>query len=93
MPFPTQAANALIMYSNDWIVFEFTDLQDKNSLTLDWHSISEWGMVHVALSYAYQACQYGINVQLQQMEAWIAHDARLKIVDSVMTLILPWMYV
>jgi len=37
--FPIKAANTFIMYSNNRTAFESPDIQDKNWLTLCWHSV------------------------------------------------------
>jgi len=43
----------MIMHSNEQIASELPDLQDQKSLTLNWHSYSEWGREHVAPSFGW----------------------------------------
>ena len=87
-----KAANSLIMYSNDQMVFELPDLQDQNSITLCWRSLSEWGRECVAPTFAYAAIQYLIYEWLQPIATQITHDARPKIIDAALILIMPWAY-
>ena len=89
---PIQSANTLIIYRNDHIAFDLPDLEDQKSLTLRWGSISEWGREREACSCAYKASQDGIYEWSQPIAKQITNDARPKIVDSQLTLILPWTY-
>jgi len=85
-----KAANTLVIYRNDDIAFDFPDLHDQKSLTLRWHSISEWGREREARSFAYKASQYRIYEWSQPIAKQSTNDARPKIFDSPLTLILPW---
>jgi len=89
---PIKVANTLIIYRNDHIAFELPDLQDKKSLTLCWHSISEWGRDRETRSFAYKARQSCISEYSQPIAMPITNDARPKIIDAPLTLILPWAY-
>jgi len=80
------------MECNDQIAFELHDWQDQYSLTLCWRSFSVWGRECVALPFAYKASQYLIYEWSQPIATQITHDARLKMVDASLTLILPWAY-
>jgi len=80
------------MYSNNQIAFELPDLQDQKLLTLRWRSISEWGRECVASSSAYKAGQYRICEWPQPIATQITNEARPKIDDAPLTLILPWAY-
>ena len=82
----------LILSSNDQIAFELPDLEDQYSLMLCWRSFSEWGREHVAHSFAYKASQYLSYEWPQQIAMQITQDARPKILDAPLTLILPWVY-
>jgi len=46
----------------------------------------------VALSFAYKASQHRIYEWLQSIAMQITNDARPKILDAPLTLILPWAY-
>jgi len=89
---PIKAANTLNMHSNDQIACELPDLQDQKSLTLRWHSFSELGRERVALSFAWKASQYHIYESPQPIATQITNDARPKIVDPPLTIILLWAY-
>jgi len=91
-PLGIKTLNIVIMYSNDWITVELPDLQDQYLLTLCWSSLSRWGRERVALSFAYKASHYLITKWVQPIATQITHDARLKIVDVPLTIILPWKY-
>jgi len=90
--FPIKAANTLIIYRIYHTVFDLPDLQDQKSLTLCWRSISEWGREHEARSLAYKTSQYRMDEWSQPIDKQITNDARPKIVDTQLTLILPWAY-
>jgi len=87
-----KAAYTLIIHRNDHIAFELPDLQDQKSLTLRWHSISDWGRERVARSFAYGAGQYRISEWSQPIAIQITNDPRPTILDALLTLILPWAY-
>jgi len=90
--FPIKAANTLMIYRNDHIAFDLPDLQDQKMLTLRWRSISEWGRECEVRSFAYKASQYRIYEWSEPFAKQITNDARPKIVDAPLTLILPWAY-
>jgi len=80
------------MYSNDEIACELPDLPDQNSSKCSWRSFSEWGREHVALSCAYKANQYRIYEWRQPIATQITNDARPRIIDAPLKLLLPWEY-
>ena len=84
-----KAANTLIMIRNKLIAFDLPDLQDQKSLKLNWRLISKWGRECEAHSFAYRASQYRIYERTQPIPKQITNDARPKIVDAPLTLILP----
>jgi len=90
--FPIEAANTFNIYRNDHIAFDLRDLQDQKLLTLRWRSISEWGSEHKARTFAYKASQYRICEWSQPFAKQITSDARPKIVDTPLTLILRLAY-
>jgi len=59
---------------------------------LCWCLSLEWGREHVALSVAYKASQYRIYRWPQPITTQITNDARPKIIDAPLTLILRWVY-
>jgi len=65
-------------------------MQGQKSLTLRWSSDSEWGSDRLSLSFAENASQYHISEPLQQSATQITNEARPKIIDALLTLILPW---
>jgi len=77
---------------NDQMAFDLPDLQDEKSLTLPCPSISEWGRDREAHFFAYKASQYLIYEWSQPIAKQISNDARPKIVDASLMLILPWAY-
>jgi len=90
--FPIKAANTWIIYRNKHIAFDLPDLQDQKLLTLRWHSISEWGREREALSFASKDNQYHIYEWSQPFAKQSTNDARPKIFDTQLTLILLWAY-
>jgi len=52
-----------------------------------WRSFSQWGWEHVAFSFAYKGDQYLLYECLQPIATQIAQDARPKIIDAQLTLI------
>jgi len=90
--FPIKVANTLIIYRNDHIAFELPDLQNQKSLMLCWCSISEWCRERESSSFAYNASQYHIYEWSQPIAMQITNDARTKIVDAPLMLILPCAY-
>ena len=90
--FPIEAANTLIMPNNNRIALDLPDLQDQNSFILCWCSFSELGSQCVALCFAYEVSQYRIYEWRQPMTMQITNDARTKIVDALLMLILPFVY-
>jgi len=55
-------------------------------------SISERGREREAYYFAYKASEYLIDQYSEPIATQINNDARLKTVDSPLTLILPWAY-
>jgi len=90
--FPVRAANTLIMHSNDQIASEWPDLQDQKSWKLSWRSYSEWARARVALCSAWTASQYPIPEWPQPITTQSTNDARPKLIDAPLTLILPCAY-
>jgi len=90
--FPIKAANTVIIYKNNHIAFDLPDLQVHKSLTLRWRSISEWGRECGARSFAYKASQYCMYEWSQPIAKQMTNDARPKIVEAPLTLILSWAY-
>jgi len=90
--FPINQANTLIFYRINHIAFDLPDLQDQKLLTLHWNSISEWGRECEARSFADEASQYRSYEWSQPIAKQITTDARPNIIDTMFTLILPWVY-
>jgi len=88
--FPLKAATTWFIYRNDNITFDLPDLRDQKSLTLRWRSISERGRECEVHSFAYEASRCCIYAWSQPIAKQITKDARPKILDAPLTLILPW---
>jgi hypothetical protein len=66
--------------------------EDQNLMTLYWCLLLEWGMEHVAFSFVYKASQYVMYEWPQTIATQNKYDARSKIIDAALTLILPEAY-
>ena len=64
------------------------NMQQLKQLTLRWRSFPGCGREHVAVVFASSGCQYLINGCLQPIETQITQDAKLKIIDAPLTIIL-----
>jgi len=84
-----RSANTLIMYHINQTTFKIRDYHNQNSLALQWCSFSESGRERVAFSFTYKASQHHVYEWLQPITT---NDARPKIVDAHLTLILPCTY-
>jgi len=53
-----KSANTSIMSTCRNTALGLYKMQHRKSLTLCWHSFSDWGCDHVAISFAHNGCQY-----------------------------------
>jgi len=79
------APNTWVIPYSDQITFELRYLHDQKSMLLYWWYYSGWGMEHVA--FARTGSQYLIYGCLQPITTWITHDAKPKLIDAELTLI------
>jgi len=89
---PIKDTNTLIMCIHYQVTFLLPDLQDQKSLTLCWHSFSRWGRERVAFFFPYKGCQNFYYVNSLPKCVVITWLTAPKIVDTPLTLILPWAY-
>ena len=86
--FPIKAANTLIIYKNDDITFDLPDLQDQKSLTFNsriGHRV--WRSLYCLKSQPIPHWWQGsADCQADYQQC------KTKIVDALLTLILPWAY-
>jgi hypothetical protein len=55
---PVKAANTSIMHKCRSTTFGLPKMQPTKSLTLCWHSCSDWGSDHIAIACIQNGCQY-----------------------------------
>ena len=84
---PIKAANSRYIDVCDHWPFRLPKMQDQQSLTLRWRSLSEWGRECVAFSFAYKGSLSLIYERLHPIATQIAQEVRPKIIDSPLTLI------
>jgi len=85
---PIRVGNNSVINSKIRAMPWLRNIQQLNLLTLHWRSFSGWGREPLPLVFASTGCQYLINGCLQPIKRWITLDAKLKIVDTPLTLIL-----
>ena len=66
----------------------FPNVEELKLLMLCWRSLSGCSREHFTVDFASKGCQYLMNGCLELIGAWITQDAKLKIVDALLTLIL-----
>jgi hypothetical protein len=85
---PLKAADTLVMDNHKQIAVQLTYLQDKKTLTLCWHSVSECGSYLVAVSFASKSRQ-SVDYEYQQANhITIKLLTSSKIIDALLTPIL-----
>ena len=85
---PMKAANSRYIDVCDHSPIRLPKMQDQKLLMLHWRSFSEWGRKNVTFFFAYKGSLYLIYERLHPIATQITHDARPKIIDSLLTLIL-----
>ena len=84
---PVKASNTLIMDNSHSTAPGWYKMQHTKSLTLCWHSFSEWRCDYVAFCFPNKGCQH-IDYGSQWGNCVTIHFlVRLKIVDALLTLI------
>jgi len=81
------AANAIITHYNDQGFNSLPNLLDWKSLMLCWHSFSDSGREHVAVSFTYNNSLYLIYECRQPFATQINHDASPEVIDDLLRLI------
>jgi len=89
---PIKAANNSCMTDYNLSEAWFLRTHDQESLTLRWCSFSWLGRDGITICFAYKGSQKFIYDWLQPIGGVISQDAWPKIVDALLTLILPWLY-
>jgi len=84
---PIKAAYTSVMNVSDQTPCRVTMMQSQTLLTHCWHSFSQWGRQCVTVSFAYKCSLYLIYEGLHPIATQITQDARPKIIDSPLTLI------
>jgi len=84
---PITMANYFITHQIDQFCDQLPNLQDHISLTLHWHSFSEWCREQVAVSIAHKCGHYFVYECWQPIGTRITQDARPSIIDAPLTLI------
>ena len=84
---PIKAADSRYIDFCDHSTIRLPKMQDQQSLTLRWGSFSECGRECVTFSSAYKCSLYLIYEHLHPIATQITQDARLKIIDLLLTLV------
>jgi len=85
---PIKVVNSSIMSSNIHAMPWLPNMQDQKLLMLRWRWFSECGREHFAVAFAPKDCHYLINGCLQPIRTYITQDAKLKVNDAPLQLIL-----
>ena len=85
---PIKASNSWYIDVCDHSPVGLPKVQEQKLLTLCWRSFSEWGRECVTFSFAYKCSLYLIYKHLHPIATQITQDARPKIIDSPLTLVL-----
>jgi hypothetical protein len=84
----SKAVNNTVMRVKIRAMSWLQNMQVLTLLTLLWRLFSGYCMEHFALIFASKGCQYRINGCLQPVGTWLTQDAKLKIFDPLLTLML-----
>jgi len=85
---PMEAAKSLFIDAYGIAPLILPKMQDQKSLMLRWCSFSRCSREYAAIALAYKGGQYSINDNLQPFTTQITKDAKPKIVDALLMLIL-----
>jgi len=85
---PIKVVNNTVMCEKIHTMPWLQNMQDLKLLTLHWRSVSGCSREHVAVDFPSKGCQYLINGCLQPIGTWIAQHWKLKMVDTLLTLVL-----
>jgi hypothetical protein len=89
---PIKGSNNSILTNYNLSEVWFPRMHDHKLLTLRWRSVLQWGREGIAICVAYKGSQNSLDDWLQPIRGVISQDAWSKIVDALLTLILPWLY-
>jgi len=89
---PIWAADTLFMTTCNLSPRRLPMTHDEESLMLLWCSFSWWGRERFTVSFAYKGSQYFVYDNWQPIAPQITHDTLPRIIDALLTLILPQEY-
>ena len=88
--FPIKAADSLFMTVCNLVPPRLPKIHNQQSLMLCWHSFSRSGRERIAVCFAYEGCEKFFYDCLQPISGLITQDARQKIIDARLTLMLMY---
>jgi len=89
---PIKAANNSFMTDYNLSEVRFPRTHDQKLLTLHWRSFSWWGREGIAICFGYRGSQKLVYDLRQPIGGVISRKVWRKIVDTLLTLILQWLY-